>query len=131
VFDSDGLCASTPCAPTIEITGETIHFKGDITKAAAAELSRLVATGPVTRLHIRSGGGDVESALDMAVLIHDHAIDVEVEEGCFLSCANYIFPAIQHQEYLSVIGAGHGKIRHHQHTRQCGFQAATFFNTCG
>jgi len=40
-----------------------------------------------------SGGGSWESALALGILIHQHGWDVEVEQLCASSCANFIFPA--------------------------------------
>ena len=40
-----------------------------------------------------SGGGSWESALALGILIHKHGWDVEVEQLCASSCANFIFPA--------------------------------------
>lgn len=67
-------------------------FYGPISKASAAEFLALAAPDDAL-LVLRSGGGDVDSGLQMADYIADHRIHVVVWQACLSSCANYLFIA--------------------------------------
>jgi ATP-dependent protease ClpP protease subunit len=82
-----------PAEPQIAISGQRLLFVGEITRASAAVVRATVSANPVSGLTINSGGGDVEAALEIAGLIRDKQLDVEVEVWCLSSCANYIFPS--------------------------------------
>ena len=54
-------------------------FRGRIDREAAREFLRLSEDPAVLRLVIRSQGGLVDAALDMAEAVHDRGLDVEVD----------------------------------------------------
>jgi len=89
--------------------GQFNHFDGVISRSAADAFIRLATSNHVDHLIITSPGGDVASAIDMALLIFERKIDVEVTNYCFSSCANYIFPAANNN-YITGAGivAWHG-----------------------
>ena len=82
-----------PAEPEITLSGQRLLFVGQITRASAAVVRTTLSANSVSRLTINSGGGDVEAALELAGLIRDNQLDVEVEVWCLSSCANYIFPS--------------------------------------
>lgn len=61
---------------------------------------------PVHTMLIRSPGGQVNAALDIAELMHGGTWDITVQGFCFSACAAYIFPAARNKIVLpgSVIG---------------------------
>ena len=55
----------------------------------------------VSLLRVRSRGGDVLGGLLLARWMTDQAVDIEVQEVCASSCANYLFPAARHKRILA------------------------------
>jgi hypothetical protein len=105
-------CATTKEA-AIFASGEVLEFDGHITSEAAKRFVALASSGTFKKLHIASGGGDVEAGIAMARYVHSHAMDVEVSTYCLSSCANYIFPAANNK-YITGNGivGWHGTITH-------------------
>ena len=92
-----GLAAAAHAQPgpstTVRREGDAVVFRGRIDTPAVREFLRLSEDPAVLRLVIRSPGGLVDAALDMAEAVHDRGLDVEVDTACLSSCANYVFPA--------------------------------------
>jgi hypothetical protein len=109
-------CATKFQPATVHVFGETVLFNGDIYRKSADEFLAVIAAHPVRRVIITSGGGHVGPALDMAEVIFQKKIDVEVPIICLSSCANYIFPA-GHNKIISSVGlvGWHGTITHRKH----------------
>lgn len=82
-----------PAAAQVQAVGDAVLFNGQINARSAAQFLQLVQDPAVKRLVITSRGGIVSAALDMALAIHEHQLDVDVPTACLSSCANYIFPA--------------------------------------
>jgi hypothetical protein len=87
------------CLPPVAQPGKwsrlndsTLSFRGSIDSGSEKEFLALV-DARISRVQVSTFGGDVESALVIADYLHDHKIDLEVEEVCVSSCANYWFPA--------------------------------------
>ncbi|WP_197714550.1 hypothetical protein, partial [Klebsiella variicola] len=61
---------------------------------------------PVRTISINSGGGDIETAINIGRIIYDRGISIEVRRLCLSSCANYLFPAARNKiiNYGSIIG---------------------------
>ncbi len=74
------------------LSPEVLAFSGAIENGTDTEFFRLV-TPETKRLQVRSYGGDVLIALKVARYISDHQLDLEVNEVCGSSCANYWFMA--------------------------------------
>lgn len=110
----------------IEVANEALLFTGPITADSADKFLGALASQPVERILISSGGGGVEPAIRMAVEIHRRGLDVEVIGPCFSSCANYIFPAGKRK---TIGGAGivawHGNMRHLLYLHQTGAKLQT------
>lgn len=79
--------------PMIKRLGERLVFIGSITRSSAKIFATQVASNEITTLVIKSSGGDVEAAMDMAELIAQKEMDIEVHGICASACANYLFPA--------------------------------------
>lgn len=84
--------AEAPRTPYRVTLGRDVAiYEGPLDAAGIAELRR---AGPgVTRLRIRSSGGDVDLGMDLAEWVLERELDVEVLDHCLSSCANYVFPA--------------------------------------
>jgi hypothetical protein len=110
----------------ISVKDNSIIFNGEISRSTADAFISLATSNPINHLSITSGGGDVDSAIDMALFIFERKIDVEVTNYCFSSCANYIFPAGQNK-YITGVGivAWHGNMRHLQYLVETGKRAVS------
>jgi len=77
------------------IEGEEIFYVGGLTSEANEKvfsLYREEALKPVV-LNITSTGGDIEVGMQLGEWLVEKQMHVKVEDYCFSSCANYIFPA--------------------------------------
>ena len=93
--------------------GDAIVFSGRIDGPSVREFLRLLDDPAVTRLVIRSPGGLVAPALDMAEALHARGLDVEVAQACLSSCANYVFPAGRRKLLSGPEAVGwHGNMAH-------------------
>ncbi|MGF6096940.1 hypothetical protein [Pseudomonas sp. 18175] len=88
---------------TVEVTGDAVHYTGDLNTDAVAKLADLVkaSNGTVAKLVIDSGGGDVNVGMDLAEIVLAAELDVIVKRLCASSCANYVFPAGKHKQVTS------------------------------
>ena len=80
----------------LRLNESTLSFRGSIDSGSDKEFLALVDTR-ISLIQVSTFGGDVESALVIADYLHDHKIDLKVEEVCVSSCANYWFPAANHK----------------------------------
>ena len=105
-------CTTQPSPPPL-VSGESILIRGIITAETATEFRRELTQSKITRVLLDSGGGDVESAIEIANLIKKHELDVDVIGKCYSSCANYLFPAGR-TKTISELGivAWHGNAHH-------------------
>lgn len=78
---------------SLELDGETLRIEGDISDALYADIAQYLDEHSITRFAITSGGGYVASGLDIAFLMLENGIEIEVEGYCVSSCANYLFIA--------------------------------------
>ena len=81
---------------TVRIQGDTIYYTGNLSKASSAVFDIAVAgvaRGQITRMVIRSGGGDTVAGRHVGRWVKTMGLVVEVDVICFSSCADYIFPA--------------------------------------
>ncbi|MBK8188374.1 MAG: hypothetical protein IPK77_14590 [Cellvibrio sp.] len=79
----------------IYVEDKKLYFNDEITEKNALEFSRVLVSngGSIDKIIVNSYGGSVDHAIDMANLIYEHKLDVEIDKYCGSSCANYIFPA--------------------------------------
>lgn len=143
-----GAHAQSPAPTVVQAVGEAVFFNGRIDPDSAARFLLLLQEEKVTRVVITSRGGNVASALDMAVAIHERQLDVEVPTVCESSCANYIFPAarnktlgrpgavawhgnMQHVLYLQQTGQANWTASEMESARQLGAREAEFYRRIG
>jgi hypothetical protein len=108
-------------ADTVEASGDTVIFAGQINARSVAQFLRALQDPGIKRLVITSRGGSVAAALDMALAVHEHQLDIEVPTSCLSSCANYVLPAARHKT-LGRAGAvaWHGNMAHVLYLQQTG-----------
>lgn len=76
-----------------------LNYVGSLSAEANAKLFALYSsqqTKPNT-LSIRSPGGDTVVGIELGQWVHVNKLDVKVLEGCYSSCANYVFTAGRHK----------------------------------
>jgi hypothetical protein len=79
-------------SPVVRLSSDSVAVIGILDKTAVDSF-RSVAREGVQTVHLRSPGGDVASAIEIARDIHRQSMDVVVDGSCFSSCANYLFIA--------------------------------------
>lgn len=79
--------------PAIRQEGRTLFFDGSITRESRNIVSKLLINKNITTISINSMGGDIDSALDIATIIHAKKVNIIVRTVCASACANYLFPA--------------------------------------
>lgn len=77
------------------VNGEEIFYVGWLTSEANAKVFSLYEEEKVkpTILNITSTGGDIEVGMQLGEWLVEKQMHIKVEDYCFSSCANYIFPA--------------------------------------
>ncbi|HDT0378069.1 TPA: hypothetical protein QIB30_003280 [Klebsiella variicola] len=87
---------------------DTLYVDGNISKNDDKVLSEIIENHliPVRTISINSGGGDIETAINIGRIIYDKGISIEVRRLCLSSCANYLFPAARNKiiNYGSIVG---------------------------
>ncbi|MEQ4793208.1 hypothetical protein ABN128_23520 [Klebsiella variicola subsp. variicola] len=87
---------------------DTLYVDGNISKNDDKVLSEIIENHiiPVRTISINSGGGDIETAINIGSIIYDKGISIEVRRLCLSSCANYLFPAARNKiiNYGSIVG---------------------------
>ena len=87
---------------------DTLYVDGNISKNDDKIIASIIEKNliPVQTISINSGGGDIETAINIGCIIHDKGISIEVRRLCLSSCANYLFPAAKNKviNYGSIIG---------------------------
>jgi hypothetical protein len=82
--------------PVVEVRGDTVYYTGGFKEATSGVFEAAVSgirRGQVTRLVVRSGGGDTVAGRKVGSWVRDMGLVVEVDQICFSSCADYVFPA--------------------------------------
>lgn len=116
-----GLASGQPA--DVRQVGNAIRFDGRIDQPAVDEFLRLLRDPAIRLLQIRSPGGLVAPALQMAQAVHERGMDLEVQGACFSSCANYIFPAARHKLLSGPAAIGwHGNMTHVLYRHQMGLE---------
>jgi hypothetical protein len=92
VFGFTG-CGLFPTAGVwTRIDSQTIAFTGRIQAGVDREFFRII-TPETKKIIVKSGGGDILTALAIGTYIFEHQLSIEVDELCGSSCANYWFTA--------------------------------------
>lgn len=107
----------------MDTLGDTASCDGDATACydgpISAEANRTfferIDDRNISRLIIRSSGGEVEAGIELGNRVYRQKIDVEVSEYCLSSCANYVFTAGNRKIIpKGAVVAWHGNYRHLQ-----------------
>lgn len=72
--------------------GRVINMVGSIVEGDSVKFLKTVTMRSKV-IKVQSGGGETDEAMHLGRLIHDRNLDIEVNEICASSCANYLFPA--------------------------------------
>ncbi|CAM3207726.1 hypothetical protein [Moritella viscosa] len=79
---------------TVVLDGNKAIYEGDIGEEANATLFELYRKNKqVNTLKIKSKGGEINVGMDLAEFVYTNKLNVEVNDYCFSSCANYVFPS--------------------------------------
>lgn len=97
----------------LDIKSSVLTYRGTVTEESAEELFIKVGTQKIRKIIITSKGGDVQATIKIADWIYRNQINVEIDEYCLSSCANYIFPAGDRKIIRDgAIVAWHGNVKH-------------------
>ena len=115
------LSGTTHASDAPELPDDVVLIEGEIRLETDAKFVREVFRPGIKRVWLNSPGGAVQYAIEMATLIHQRGLDVEVIGDCFSSCANYLFVAGK----TKTIGpkgmvAWHGNVHHIRYRLQIG-----------
>lgn len=109
------LCA--PLAATADDGSATAFYRGEINADNNRGFFERVGDQPVRRLVVDSPGGEVSAGIALGLWIFTHDIEVEVEQRCLSSCANYVFTAGRRKRIRpGAVVAWHGNYHHLQAT---------------
>lgn len=78
--------------PKVFSSGEKIFYSGDVSESGLKKVHDL-SNANTTTLVINSRGGDIVPGMKLGELVFDKKWNVQVQDYCFSSCANYVFPA--------------------------------------
>jgi hypothetical protein len=92
VIFSKGEGEARQVSSVVRLSSDSVAVIGILDKTAV-ESFRSVAREGVQKVHLRSPGGDVASAIEIAREIHRRNMDVVVDGNCGSGCANYLFIA--------------------------------------
>ncbi|QDL35814.1 hypothetical protein [Serratia liquefaciens] len=83
----------------VHVSGDKIFYSGDISEPGFKRVKDLSNTN-ISTLVINSRGGDIVPGMKLGELVFDKKWSIQVQDYCFSSCSNYIFPAGK-TKYLS------------------------------
>lgn len=97
-----GTCAAAQASEEetqVYIVSGELNYVGKLSAEANARLFALydAQESKPTTLSIRSPGGNTELGMALGQWVHLHKLDVKVLEGCYSSCANYVFTAARNK----------------------------------
>jgi hypothetical protein len=97
---------------TVSREGERVRYVGELTEEGFAALRQVSEGHPVRTLVITSAGGEINAGMDFGEWAFERRVDLEVDEICLSSCANYIFPAARNKLIRAgAVVAWHGSAR--------------------
>ena len=82
---------------TVERKGDTVIYRGSLTKDGLKALREAGLGQPVTALLIDSAGGEIVVGMDFGTWVFERELDVVVDRACLSSCANYVFTAARNK----------------------------------
>ncbi len=111
-------CASQPLDDVeiakVEVVEDVLFYEGELNEESINIALDKAQGHQIKRININSPGGEVTSSMMFANWIRSNGIDVEVNEMCFSSCANYVFPAgvnkyVSEKDFIGWHGSAHQK----------------------
>lgn len=79
---------------TVVLDGNKVIYAGDIGEEANTTLFELYRKNKqINTLKIKSKGGEINVGMELAEFVYTNKLNVEVDDYCFSSCANYVFPS--------------------------------------
>ncbi len=85
--------ARADCSATIIETQDRVAFDGCIDQQSAEVVIRALDRRPLASLLVRSNGGAVNAAVEVAEVLARHRTRMVIRGQCLSSCANYWLPA--------------------------------------
>ena len=96
---------------------QVVYYTGSISPENNQRFFKSIEDKPVKWLVIKSNGGDVEAGIKLATWLFDNNVNIEIDEYCLSSCANYVFPAAKRKVIRpGAVVAWHGNYHHLQYT---------------
>jgi len=97
---------------TVERDGDTVIYRGSLTKDGLKAMRKAGLTPPVTTLLIDSAGGEIVVGMDFGTWVFERDLDVVVDGACLSSCANYVFTAGRNKDIQAgAVVAWHGSAK--------------------
>ncbi len=95
-LNAEEISINSDTPANVKIENNTVFYRGDISKASWKAFKYAIANDAKTdvrKIVINSVGGDTQYGRKLGSWVFEQNLSVEVEGGCFSSCANYVFPA--------------------------------------
>ncbi len=95
-LNAEEISINSDTPANVRIENNTVFYRGDISQASWKALKYAIANSAkndVRKIVINSVGGDTQYGRKLGSWVFEQNLIVEVEGGCFSSCANYVFPA--------------------------------------
>jgi hypothetical protein len=97
---------------TVERNGNTVIYRGNLTKEGLNALRKASVAPPLTTLLIDSAGGEIVVGMEFGAWVFERQLDVVVDRACLSSCANYVFTAARNKEIQpGAVVAWHGSAK--------------------
>lgn len=97
---------------TVSLEGDRVRYAGELTREGFAALKSIAEGKPVRTLTITSAGGEINAGMDFGEWAFERRLDLEVDDICLSSCANYVFPAARNKLIRpGAVVAWHGSAR--------------------
>ncbi len=97
---------------TVARNGNTVIYRGSLTKEGLRALRKTGASSPITTLFIDSTGGEIMVGMEFGAWVFERKLDVVVDRACLSSCANYVFTAGRNKEIRpGAVVAWHGSAK--------------------
>jgi len=97
---------------TVERRGDTVIYRGSLTKDGLKAMRDAGLGHPITTLLIESAGGEIVVGMDFGTWVFERDLDVVVDRACLSSCANYVFTAGRNKEIQAgAVVAWHGSAK--------------------
>ncbi|GAC1609543.1 MAG: hypothetical protein NVS3B3_16350 [Aquirhabdus sp.] len=117
IFFGVGIANATDQPPAYVLNyfpnSSIIKIVGDISPSLLVEFKKIPELEKFKRLIITSGGGDVDSAIELANIVKNKEMKLVVDGICASSCANYLFigaktKIVRQNSFIAIHGSAHG-----------------------